>query len=154
MNQWGAMVEKARERTANTGASLGEIVSCSDESSWQVESIASAGEERSGAAEEVKRSMEEVNRVLQPGGMILLVETQGTGREQPDPPAHMLPYLGYLHQSGFNSTWIRTAYRFESQREAETLTRFFFGEEMVTQIMHDNEITLPECNGIFWKYRP
>ncbi len=103
---------------------------------------------------ELERGMEEINRVLQPGGMILLVETQGTGREQPDPPAHMLPYLGYLHQSGFNSTWIRTDYRFESQREAETLTRFFFGEEMVTQIMHDNEITLPECTGIFWKYRP
>lgn len=104
--------------------------------------------------EELERGMDEIYRVLQPGGMIFLVETQGTGREQPDPPAHMLPYLGYLHQAGFNFNWIRTDYRFESQQEAETLARFFFGEEMVSRIKPASEVTLPECTGIFWKYRP
>ncbi|MEL7644624.1 MAG: hypothetical protein AAGU25_11020, partial [bacterium] len=92
--------------------------------------------------------------VLQPGGLILLVETQGTGWEQPDPPAHMLRSLGSLHQAGFNFDWIRTDYRFESRQEAETLTRFFFGEEMLSRIKAGSEVTLPECTGIFWKYRP
>ena len=103
---------------------------------------------------ELERGLEEISRVLQPGGMILLVETQGTGREQPDPPDHMLLYLGYLHQAGFNFRWVRTDYRFESQQEAETLTRFFFGEEMVNQIKPGSEVILPECTGIFWKHRP
>jgi ubiquinone/menaquinone biosynthesis C-methylase UbiE len=103
---------------------------------------------------ELERGLEEIYRVLQPGGLILLIETQGTGQEQPDPPGHMLPYLGYLHQAGFNFDWIRTDYRFESRQEAETLTRFFFGEEMVSHIKNDNGVTLPECTGIYWKYRP
>lgn len=103
---------------------------------------------------ELERGLEEISRVLQPRGLILLVETQGTGWEQPDPPAHMLPYLGYLHQAGFNFDWIRTDYRFESRQEAETLTRFFFGEEMLSRIKAGSEVTLPECTGIFWKYRP
>lgn len=101
---------------------------------------------------ELERGLEEIYRVLQPGGMVLLVETQGTGREQPDPPEHMLPYLGYLHQAGFNYSWIRTDYRFESLQEAETLTRFFFGEEMVRWIKPGSDVTLPECTGIYWKY--
>jgi ubiquinone/menaquinone biosynthesis C-methylase UbiE len=103
---------------------------------------------------ELERGMDEIYRALKPGGMVLLVETQGTGREQPDPPEHMLPYLGYLHQAGFNFSWVRTDYRFESQQEAETLTRFFFGEEMVNQIKPGSEVILPECTGIFWKHRP
>jgi methyl-accepting chemotaxis protein len=63
MTQAGVMVEKATELSTTSGKSLAEIVAFSDESSSQVQSIASAAEEQSAASEEINRSIEEVNRV-------------------------------------------------------------------------------------------
>lgn len=100
---------------------------------------------------ELNKAMEEMQRVLIPGGMIMLIETQGTGKQQPDPPAHLIPYYDVLKAFGFEATWIRTDYMFQSREEAEMLTRFFFGDEMISEISSGDISYLPECTGIWWK---
>jgi ubiquinone/menaquinone biosynthesis C-methylase UbiE len=102
--------------------------------------------------EEINRVMLEMKRVLRPGGAIIILETLGTGQERPKPPtsglANYYTWLENVH--GFSSTWIRTDYRFASVVEAEHLTRFFFGDELADQIVSQDQITLPECTGIWW----
>ena len=56
-----------------------------------------------------------------------------------------------LGLSGFAATTIRTDYRFESLVEAETLTRFFFGDGLADQVVEKNWRILPEWTGIWWK---
>lgn len=101
---------------------------------------------------ELEKAMAEMQRVITPGGMIMLIETQGTGKQQPDPPAHLIPYYESLKQFGFEGTWIRTDYLFQSREEAELLTRFFFGDEMINEITSGDISYLPECTGIWWKH--
>jgi ubiquinone/menaquinone biosynthesis C-methylase UbiE len=94
----------------------------------------------------------EMERVIRPGGMLILIETLGTGCEQPTPPEHLVEYYAWLEAHGFRRDWIRTDYRFESQAEAGDLTSFFFGKEMLAKIIPAPEgALLPECTGIWWK---
>lgn len=99
---------------------------------------------------ELSKVLGEMRRVVRPGGMIILLETLGTGCEYPQPPDNLRPYYAYLEAHDFQHTCIRTDYRFESLEEAETLTRFFFGEDMLEKIRaSDQGIVLPECTGIW-----
>ena len=101
--------------------------------------------------EELARALGEMQRVVRPGGTLVLLESLGTGHEQPDPPAELLPYYAYLKERGFRRDWIRTDYRFNSKAEAEESVRFFFGEEMVAKIRENEQgVILPECTGIWW----
>lgn len=103
---------------------------------------------------ELGKVLAEMRRILRPGGMILLLETLGTGFEQPTPPAHLLEYYAWLEEQGFQRSWIRTDYRFESRQKAEELARFFFGEEMVAKVQPDAAgATLAECTGL-WRLKP
>jgi ubiquinone/menaquinone biosynthesis C-methylase UbiE len=99
----------------------------------------------------LKQALDEIKRVLHPGGKIILIETQGTGFETPNPPGELVPYYQYLEAAGFRSTWLRTDYRFESMKEAEEITRFFFGDEMLPKIQTQPRPILPECTGIWWQ---
>jgi ubiquinone/menaquinone biosynthesis C-methylase UbiE len=100
---------------------------------------------------ELGKVMAEVRRLLRPGGTILLIETLGTGFETPHPPEHLLEYYAWLKEQGFQQTWIRTDYRFESLEKARELAEFFFGKEMLVKIAETgDEITLPECTGLWW----
>jgi ubiquinone/menaquinone biosynthesis C-methylase UbiE len=100
---------------------------------------------------ELDKVLSEVRRVLRPGGMLILIETLGTGGKQPNPPLHLVQYYDYLESLDFHRTWIRTDYRFESRSHAEALTRFFFGDELVEKIENNEEgIILPECTGIWY----
>lgn len=93
-----------------------------------------------------------IKRALKPGGTVILIETLGTGRETPKPPALKLEiyyrWLGTVH--GFNTTWIRTDYLFQSAAEAAELTRFFFGDNMADGILAQQISIVPECTGIWW----
>jgi ubiquinone/menaquinone biosynthesis C-methylase UbiE len=101
---------------------------------------------------ELSKVLDEMLRVTRPGGALILLETLGTGCEQPDPPAKLIPYYQYLEAHGFQHTWIRTDYQFESIAEAETLARFFYGESMLEKIQpNERGALLPECTGIWWK---
>jgi ubiquinone/menaquinone biosynthesis C-methylase UbiE len=95
--------------------------------------------------------LDEMLRMLRPGGSIILLETLGTGFEQPQPPADLLPYYKYLESLGFEHSWIRTDYRFQDYTEAQNSTRFFFGEDMAGNIREgERGVVLPECTGIWW----
>jgi ubiquinone/menaquinone biosynthesis C-methylase UbiE len=104
--------------------------------------------------EELSRALDEMCRVLKPGGTLILLETLGTGHESPEPPSGLVPYYEYLEGRGFSHTWIRTDYRFQDLAEAQSLTRFFFGETMVEKIREEAVgVMLPECTGIWWVKR-
>ena len=95
--------------------------------------------------------LNEIQRILRPGGMILLIESLGTGTEKPRPPEHLGAYFDWLTESGFERGWTRSDYRFESLEEAVELSTFFFGEGMGQEVRAKNWAILPECTGIWWK---
>jgi ubiquinone/menaquinone biosynthesis C-methylase UbiE len=99
---------------------------------------------------ELGLTLAEMRRVLRPGGTMIILETLGTDQETPHPPEELVPYYRYLSEMGFQYTWIRTDYRFESRVEAEALTRFFFGQPMAGKELDDGRTILPECTGIWW----
>lgn len=102
--------------------------------------------------DEIERTLAHMKRVLRPGGMVIILETLGTGQETPCPPhAGLAAYYQLLEREhGFATTWIRTDYRFESPGEAEALTRFFFGDELADRVGRAALVILPECTGIWW----
>lgn len=100
---------------------------------------------------ELDKALAEMQRIARPGGMLIIVETQGTGCETPAPPESMGPYFAYLEAKGFAFTWIRTDYRFVSVEEASELTKFFFKADMSGKLISHEPAILPECTGIWWK---
>lgn len=101
---------------------------------------------------EVNAAIEEMYRVTKPGGMVILIETLGTGHEAPKPSDKLAEMFAWLEgEHGFSSTWIRTDYRFESLAEAESLVRFFFGENLAARVVRERRAILPECTGIWWR---
>ncbi len=96
----------------------------------------------------------EMRRVLKSSGKIILIETQGTGFEEPHPPEHLRHYFKYLGELGFHFRWIRTDYEFSNIEEAEELAGAFFGEEMREKIVFNGWKNLPECTGIWWGTAP
>ncbi|MEP6986005.1 MAG: class I SAM-dependent methyltransferase [Chloroflexota bacterium] len=103
--------------------------------------------------EEADKAINEMKRVLRPGGTIIMLETMGTGRETPFPPTPGLAdfYAWLEGDRGFKSTTIRTDYKFMSLAEAEQLTRFFFGDDLADEVVRKNWVILPECTGVWWK---
>lgn len=104
---------------------------------------------------EINRVLLEMKRVLYPGGTSIILETLGTGQNQPKPPtAGLANYYAWLEdEQGFSSNWIRTDYIFTSVAEAEELTRFFFGDELADQVALNGQTIIPECTGIWWRTR-
>ncbi|KAA3663284.1 MAG: methyltransferase domain-containing protein [Chloroflexi bacterium] len=102
----------------------------------------------------ISQMLTEMQRMIQPGGTIVLLETLGTGRETPKPPApHLEAYYHWLETvHGYERTWIRTDYQFSSPEEGASLTRFFFGDGMADHILAEQLTILPECTGIWWKH--
>lgn len=103
--------------------------------------------------EDVARMLGEMQRVLKRGGTAILFETLGTGSKQPQPPTSGLAelYAWWQAEHGFQHTWIRTDYQFESAAEAAELTRFFFGEELAARVEREQLTILPECTGVWWR---
>jgi ubiquinone/menaquinone biosynthesis C-methylase UbiE len=100
----------------------------------------------------LEQIMKEIHRLLRPGGTVVIFENFGTGAELPDPPDFLTPYYRLLETKyGFSHEWIRTDYHFESQEEAEELSRFFFGEELAEKVRKERWQTVPECAGVWWK---
>ena len=92
-----------------------------------------------------------MKRALRPNRIIVLFESLGTGYESPFHLPHLANFYPWLDEVGFQNTWIRTDYKFESLAEAEQLSRFFFGEEMGDNVVKNNWVILPECTGVWWK---
>jgi ubiquinone/menaquinone biosynthesis C-methylase UbiE len=104
--------------------------------------------------DELSKAFAEIRRVIRPGGRVILLETQGTGFESPNPPPHLAAYFDYLKNEKYEFSWVRTDYRFTDLEEAESITRFFFGEELAAQVKAKNWVILPECTGFWTKILP
>jgi len=100
---------------------------------------------------ELRKALVEMQRVLRPGGTLIILETNGTGYAAPTPPQDLLEYFQYLEADEFTYSWIRTDYKFESMEEGKDLTTFFFGDGIVEKFSSTDPAILPECTGIWWK---
>jgi ubiquinone/menaquinone biosynthesis C-methylase UbiE len=105
---------------------------------------------RSSWKEDIDQALAEIRRMLRPGGVVIILETMGTGFETPHPPEHLLEYYQVLAEKGFQQKWIRTDYQFSSVEEAVELVQFFFGNDLAAQVRSAGTTILPECTGIWW----
>lgn len=118
-------------------------------SGWSVSYLAVWNQENGHA--ELDIWLTEMKRVLRKDGMIILLESLGTGNEAPIRLEHVESTYQWLDNNGFENKWIRTDYRFESVDEAAQLAGFFFGAEMADRIRENGLVILPECTGIWWR---
>ena len=118
-------------------------------SGWSVSYLAVWNQENGQA--ELDRWLAEMQRVLRPGGTIILFESLGTGNEEPVRLEHVESTYQWLDVNGFQNKWIRTDYRFDSLEEAIELSRFFFGEELGDRVEQNQWVILPECTGVWWR---
>ncbi len=100
---------------------------------------------------ELEKWMDEMERILKPGGQIVLFESLGTGNELPIKLEHLKDYYPWLDEAGFQHKWVRTDYGFDSLDEAESLSRFFFGDELGDKVRENKWVILPECTGVWWR---
>jgi len=98
----------------------------------------------------LQNGLNEIKRILRKNGIVIILETMGTGFETPNPPPHLSNYFAFLKEMGFAFTWIRTDYQFESLTEAEELSSFFFGKELAAKVRDNLWVVLPECTGVWW----
>jgi ubiquinone/menaquinone biosynthesis C-methylase UbiE len=118
-------------------------------SGWSV-SYLSVWNPENGQAE-LDKWLTEMQRVLRQNGTIILFESLGTGNEEPLRLEHVESTYQWLDANGFESTWIRTDYKFESIEEAIELSRFFFGNELGEKVERNHWVILPECTGVWWR---
>jgi ubiquinone/menaquinone biosynthesis C-methylase UbiE len=102
---------------------------------------------------EIGAGVDEMLRVLRPGGTAVVIETMGTGNRTPAPPnAQLAAYYAWLENTrGFAYKWIRTDYHFESVDEGIELFRFFFGDALAELVARENNVVISECTGVWWR---
>jgi ubiquinone/menaquinone biosynthesis C-methylase UbiE len=108
--------------------------------------------ERDGHAN-LARVLTEMQRVLRPGGVIMIIDTLGTGYTTPQIVSPELgDYFEFLEDEyNFRSTWARTDYQFDSVDEAVRQLDWFFGAELTDRVTAERWLVVPECTGIWWK---
>ena len=94
-------------------------------------------------------------RLVRPGGTILLIETMGTNVDEPCPPGELLStfYRILEEDHDFRRTVISTDYRFRSVEEAARVMGFFFGHQMSEAVRQRGTTIVPEYSGIWTKLR-
>lgn len=110
----------------------------------------------SGWRDDLRRYVDELTRVLRPGGLLVLIETMGTGVETPFAGGHSLEAfhaevtgaLGFAHEA------LRTDYAFDTVEEAAETLGFFFGERMAAKVRAQAWRVVPECTALYWRVRP
>ncbi|MFW5942706.1 MAG: class I SAM-dependent methyltransferase [Chloroflexota bacterium] len=99
----------------------------------------------------VQRVLREMRRVAAPEGALIVLETLGTGRLTPAPPAPRLGrYYEYLESAwGFRRQEIRTDYQFATVEDAVAATEFFFGPALSEAIRANGWTRVPEWTGVW-----
>ena len=103
--------------------------------------------------ERINGMLAEMERILKPGGIAILLETMGTGAKRPQAPNRRLEALYQYWQEacGFQFRWVRSDYRFASPAESLELMRGVFSEQLTTKWLGGGKVILPQCTGIWWK---
>ncbi len=103
--------------------------------------------------EHIQQMVSEMRRIVRPNGTMIIIETLGTGYTMPTPPHEGLAdYYAHLKELGFVRRWVRSDYRFDTVEQAESLIRFFFGDELANHVRDNQLLIVPECTGIWWKH--
>lgn len=102
--------------------------------------------------EDVDRALAAMSRAVRPGGMLIVIETLGTGHTTPREHAALDEYFAVLEAGGFTRRAIRTDYAFGSVDEAVEVLGPFFGEELSASIREHGWARVPECTGV-WSRR-
>ncbi|MEJ2759146.1 MAG: class I SAM-dependent methyltransferase [Anaerolineales bacterium] len=102
---------------------------------------------------EATKVLNEIHRVVMPGGTKIILETMSTGSLTPAPPNYALAaYYEWLEELwGFNRQVIQTDYLFDDLAQAFRLTRFFFGDELAKKVRKQGWVRLPEWTGLWFK---
>lgn len=96
-------------------------------------------------------SIEEMKRIVKPGGHIFLIESLGILAEEPMEPRFFSKlYQVFETKFGFKREWVRTDYKFDSAAMAEYYIGFYFGDEAAKHVKEKNLSIVPECTGIWW----
>jgi ubiquinone/menaquinone biosynthesis C-methylase UbiE len=101
----------------------------------------------------IARVLADMQRVLRPGGVLIIIDTLGTGFTTPQIVSTELgDYFEFLERDhGFRCTWVRTDYQFDSVDEAVRQLDWFFGAELTDRVKAERWLIVPECTGIWWK---
>jgi SAM-dependent methyltransferase len=100
----------------------------------------------------LKKVFDRLELVFEDQVQMVIIETMGTGAKNPNPPEHLVPYYELLEKEyGFIHQCIRTDYCFKSKEEAMELVPFFFGKDMLDKLEYNQDITLPECTGLWFR---
>jgi len=102
---------------------------------------------------QVDQAINEMFRVVQPGGVLIIIETLTTGSTIPAPPTEGLAnYYAHLEtQWGFSRQEISTDYQFRDLEEAVEMADFFFGKELAQSVRNNQWVQLPEWTGVWSK---
>ena len=103
--------------------------------------------------DQIKNVLNEVARVLQPGGFLIIIETMTTGSLSPAPPTPGLAeYYRWLEEDlDFKLQVIQTDFQFDDLDQAARYAQFFFGENLAKKVRKHNWVRLPEWTGIWSK---
>lgn len=100
----------------------------------------------------IARCLDEMARALAPGGVVVVIETLGTGCETPQPSPELAELHAWLERErGFARLELRTDYLFRSPDEAAALCAFFFGDRLASRVRQARLARVPECTGLWWR---
>ena len=99
------------------------------------------------------RALDEMCRVIRPGGKMILIETLGTGELTPKVAPFFRQVYEFLEaQRGFVPLTLRTDYCFETLEQVRQVVLPLFGQGMQERLIKtDSGWVLPECTGIWWR---
>lgn len=92
-----------------------------------------------------------ISQSKSPNCKLMIIETLGTGFSTEHAPLHLVDYYLYLEEKGFKKQVIRTDYKFDTIKQANSLIPFFFGKEMLSKLEGSGPYILPECTGVWFK---
>lgn len=108
--------------------------------------------------EEVDAALAEMERLLVPGGVAIILETLGTACATPTRSGSHL--YAHFRQRGFREAVVRTDYRFESRAKALDTLLFFFGKgvaaratALLADVPPDAPCSVPECTLLCWRHK-
>ncbi|MEM7800074.1 MAG: class I SAM-dependent methyltransferase [Chloroflexota bacterium] len=101
----------------------------------------------------IQAAIREMARLTKEDGLLIMLETMGTGAQTATPPPPLIPYYAYLEELGFQSTVVRTDYHFPSVELASAAMTPYFGDGIISSAIQSDlpGVVVPECTGIWWR---